>query len=122
MQQRSYTGIPIGYGRGRRCSRRDTRWLYSRCTRRRQWRRWVVMHEAKAMEEMSCDARGKGDGGDGLRCTGRRRWRGWVAIHGAKVTEGMGCDARGKGDGRDGLQCTGRRIWGNWGFQNLGKE
>ncbi|KAK5771813.1 hypothetical protein PVK06_048057 [Gossypium arboreum] len=31
------------------------------------------MHGAKEMEEMGCDARGEGDGGDGLQCTGRFR-------------------------------------------------
>ncbi|KAK5812548.1 hypothetical protein PVK06_027983 [Gossypium arboreum] len=41
------------------------------------------------------DARGEGDGGDGLRCTGRRRWRGWFAMHGEKVMEEMGCNAQG---------------------------
>ncbi|PPR89708.1 hypothetical protein GOBAR_AA30975 [Gossypium barbadense] len=79
------------------------------------------MHRAKAIEEMGCDARGEGDGGDGLRCTGRRRWRGWRGhsttmqqMHRAKAIEEMGCDARGEGDGGDGLRCTGRRRWRGW--------
>ncbi|KAK5776550.1 hypothetical protein PVK06_044510 [Gossypium arboreum] len=58
------------------------------------------------LDGYAADARGEGDGGDGLRYTRRRRWRGWFAMHGEKATEEMGCNAQ--GDLGENLP-----IWGN---------